>query len=199
MINFEQAFAHLLRWEGGYVNDPDDLGGETKYGITKRRYPRLDIKRLTVADARRIYKKDFFDDLKLGLLPDQLQYLMFDGCVNQGPDWTIKALQRRADVEQDGKIGPLTARATKSVHAITMLAIREERYRYIAGFRQNAKFLRGWLNRLDDCAEVTYAGFPNVTRSAAAPTRSSLNADGVEVVGEVDDRVPSCWRPGTIL
>ena len=79
MLNFEVAFEHLLRWEGGYVDDPDDLGGETKYGITKRRYPDLDIGALTAEEARRIYRRDFFDELNLGLLPERLQYIMFDG------------------------------------------------------------------------------------------------------------------------
>ena len=180
MIDFAAAFNHLLRWEGGYVNDPDDLGGETKYGITKRRYPRLDIRNLTIEEARAIYRRDFFDALKLGLLPERLQYIMFDGCVNQGPAWTIRALQRRAGVRQDGKIGPITARASREVLPVSLLAIREERYRYIAGFRNNAKFLRGWLNRLDSTAKVTYAGFEEVTRGA-------------------DGRTPSCWRPGRVV
>ncbi len=118
------------------------------------------------------------------------QYLMFDACVNQGPDWTIKALHRRAEVEQDGKLGPLTAKATTQLHPITMLAIREERYRYIAGFRQNAKYLRGWLNRLDDCASVTYVGFGPTTRGGATTN------DGQEVMY---DRTPSCWQPEVVI
>ena len=191
MIDFEAAFEHLLRWEGGYVNDPDDLGGETKYGITKRRYPRLDIRNLTIEDARAIYRRDFFDELNLGLLPERHQYNMFDGCVNQGPRWTIRALQRRAGVRQDGQIGPITARAAEDVHAVSLLAVREERYRYIAGFRRNAKFLTGWLNRLESTAEVTYAGFSPVVR-----TRSGdVATDGQMIL----ERTPSCWRPGRVL
>ena len=85
MTNFDVAFDHLLRWEGGYVNTPDDLGGETKYGLTKRRYPDLDIAAPTIEEARAMYRRDFFDGLNLGRLPDRHQYSLFEACVSQGP------------------------------------------------------------------------------------------------------------------
>ena len=46
-MNFNKIIEKVLEHEGGYVNDPTDLGGETKYGITKRFYPDVDIKNLT--------------------------------------------------------------------------------------------------------------------------------------------------------
>ena len=49
---FDEIIDHVLEHEGGYVNDPKDLGGETKYGITKRFYPDVDIKNLTKEDAK---------------------------------------------------------------------------------------------------------------------------------------------------
>ena len=57
---FLKAFEKVLRHEGGYVNDPLDLGGETKYGISKRSYPHLDIKNLTLDQAKQIYFRDFW-------------------------------------------------------------------------------------------------------------------------------------------
>ena len=51
MIGSTEAIEHVLKFEGGYVNDPDDPGGETNFGISKRSYPDLDIAALTVADA----------------------------------------------------------------------------------------------------------------------------------------------------
>ena len=56
MNNFDSAFTIILGSEGGYVNDPRDSGGETKYGIAKKFYPNLDIKNLTVEQAKAIYK-----------------------------------------------------------------------------------------------------------------------------------------------
>ena len=58
MKNFEEIIEQVLEHEGGYVKDPKDLGGETKYGITKRFYPDVDIKNLTIEQAVEIYKKD---------------------------------------------------------------------------------------------------------------------------------------------
>ena len=55
-LNFEDAFDRLISHEGGYVNDPLDPGGETKFGISKRSYPTLDIAALTREDARAIYR-----------------------------------------------------------------------------------------------------------------------------------------------
>ena len=57
-------FAH----EGGYVNDQKDSGGETKYGISKRSYPNLDIKNLTKKQATDIYKVDFYNKMKIDLI-----------------------------------------------------------------------------------------------------------------------------------
>ena len=47
MKSYEEIIEQVLHHEGGYVNDPTDLGGETNFGITKRFYPDVDIKNLT--------------------------------------------------------------------------------------------------------------------------------------------------------
>ena len=57
MAHFERAIDKTLAWEGGYVNDPKDPGGETKYGISKRAHPDVDIKNLSREKACAIYKK----------------------------------------------------------------------------------------------------------------------------------------------
>ncbi|KWT77357.1 glycosyl hydrolase 108 family protein [Candidatus Magnetominusculus xianensis] len=57
---YTAAVRFVLDAEGGYVNDPDDPGGETKYGISKRAYPSLDIKSLTIEDAKRLYRRDYW-------------------------------------------------------------------------------------------------------------------------------------------
>ena len=60
-LTFDQAFDRLIDHEGGYVFDPRDPGGETKYGISKRSYPALNIKNLDLETAKAIYRKDFWD------------------------------------------------------------------------------------------------------------------------------------------
>lgn len=56
---FNKAFNNLIKLEGEYVNDADDTGGETKFGISKKWYPHLDIKNLSRDDAMKIYYDDF--------------------------------------------------------------------------------------------------------------------------------------------
>jgi len=59
-LDFEQAVDFTLGWEGGYVNNPQDPGGETNFGISKRSYPLLDIKSLTIDQAKAIYFQDYW-------------------------------------------------------------------------------------------------------------------------------------------
>jgi lysozyme family protein len=60
MSDFEQAVEFVLGHEGGYSNDPNDPGGETNFGISKRAYPNVDIKNLTRDGAKEIYLHDFW-------------------------------------------------------------------------------------------------------------------------------------------
>ncbi len=71
MAEFLPAFNHTIGVEGGYINDPDDPGGETKFGISKRSYPDINIKLVTVDLAREIYKQDFWDRLNLDAVNKQ--------------------------------------------------------------------------------------------------------------------------------
>ena len=118
MKTFKEIIEKVLEHEGGYVNDPKDLGGETKYGITKRFYPDIDIKNLTIEQATEIYKKDYWDRNKVESLPQNLWHIYFDMCVNMGKRTAVKVLQRAAvnrgrNIEVDGGLGPATVDALK--------------------------------------------------------------------------------------
>ena len=69
-MNFEEIIDHVIDHEGGYVNDPKDLGGETKYGISKRWYPEINIKDLTIDDAKNIYYEDYWVPSRAQDLPE---------------------------------------------------------------------------------------------------------------------------------
>lgn len=84
MSFFDAAFQIVVGIEAGYVNDPDDPGGETKYGISKRSYPNVDIPQLTLEEAKQIYKRDFWDHINLDSQPWELALIAFDCEVNQG-------------------------------------------------------------------------------------------------------------------
>lgn len=99
-MRFEEAIKIILKHEGGYVNHPKDPGGETNFGITKRFYPDLVISKLTKEEATRIYKRDYWERMKIDeLYPEKAKLLVFDCAVNQGPK-RAKDLWALADKEQ---------------------------------------------------------------------------------------------------
>lgn len=81
---FDMAFALVIGAEGGYVNDPNDPGGETKYGISKRAYPNLNIPALTIEQAKEIYRRDYWIPLDCDILPAPMDLYVFDAGVNMG-------------------------------------------------------------------------------------------------------------------
>lgn len=111
--DWEKAIDFVLRMEGGYSNDPHDPGGETKYGISKKSYPNLDIKNLTDQQAREIYKKDYWEACNCDELPTSFAIGTFDCAVNQGVGKAKRILQIALDMENiDGIIGPKTIAAS---------------------------------------------------------------------------------------
>ncbi len=77
-MTFEQAVKIILEKEGGYVNHPKDPGGETKFGITKKFYPNVDIKNLTIEKAAEIYRKEYWGKIQAELMPSYLRLIAFD-------------------------------------------------------------------------------------------------------------------------
>ena len=153
MKSFKEIIEKVLHHEGGYVNYPKDLGGETKYGITKRFYPDVDIKNLTIEQATEIYKKDYWDKNKVESLPQNLWHIYFDMCVNMGKRTAVKVLQRAAvnkgrDIEVDGGLGPMTIGALKGVELDRVRAFRVKYYvDLITAKPEQEKFYLGWFRR----------------------------------------------------
>jgi lysozyme family protein len=110
--SFGIAIGPLLAQEGGYVDDPDDPGKETKFGITKRSYPELDIKNLDQDDAVDIYRKDFWNANKYGSMPPSIAAKMLEMSANLGGSQANKLLQRALGVKDDGIVGEKTLAAT---------------------------------------------------------------------------------------
>lgn len=152
MNHFDTAFEIVVGHEGGYVNDPNDPGGETKYGISKRSYPYVDIANLELEGSKEIYDEDFWRATKCDRMPWPLCLYVFDGAVNQGcithgPPVTEKLLQKALDVKQDGIIGKKTlAAAAKATdwHCDRFMAYRALRY---FGTRNFDRYGVGWLTR----------------------------------------------------
>jgi lysozyme family protein len=153
MKTFDEIIEKVLEHEGGYVNDPKDLGGETKYGITKRFYPELNIKELTIEKAKQIYKDDYWDRNRVESLPQNLWHIYFDMCVNMGKRTAVKVLQRAAvnrgrDIDVDGGLGPATIGALKGVEIDRVRAYRVKFYvDLITSKPEQEKFFLGWFRR----------------------------------------------------
>ena len=148
-MNFDQAFERLIGHEGGYVADSRDPGGETKFGISKRAYPHLDIKALTLHDAKAIYRRDFWQRVRGDELPREFAFQALDAAVNHGIGNAVRWMQRAAGVADDGVIGPVTLAAVQRAQADDLvLRFNAERLRFYAKLTTFSAFGRGWVNRV---------------------------------------------------
>ena len=157
---FRYAVEMVLQHEGGYVYDPSDPGGETKFGISKRSYPHLDIANLTREDAIAIYRRDWWERYRIGEIEDvTIASKVLDLFVNVGPIQGATIVQRalhacgRRDVEIDGIMGSRTLAAINSVRPRSALlaAIKAEAaayYRLLVERRPELRrFEQCWITR----------------------------------------------------
>ena len=153
LTEFEEIIEVVLHHEGGYVNDPDDPGGETNFGIAKRSHPDVDIANLDEQGAKEIYKVHYWHKNRVDEMPDQLKHIYFDMCVNQGKGRAVKILQRAAvakgaDIEVDGGLGPMTLAAVSNVELDRVRAYRVKYYADLVTRKPDLeKFYFGWFRR----------------------------------------------------
>ena len=153
LVEFDDIIEVVLHHEGGYVNDPDDPGGETNFGIAKRSHPDVDIANLTKDGAKEIYKEHYWDRNKVEDLPEDLRHIYFDMCVNQGRGRAVKIMQRAAnakgaDLVVDGGMGPKTIAAMEGVELQRVRAYRVKYYADLVTRKPDLeKFYFGWFRR----------------------------------------------------
>lgn len=177
MANFYIAYKKVAQAEGGYQKHPSDSGNYnsrnelvgTNWGISAPVYENYigrppsetDMRQMSAATARDIYRKSFWDDIRGDEIINQsVADIFFDGRVNHGRTGT-KLMQRVLGVADDGRVGPQTLRAiNQSDPRQLYIAYREARrefYYYLTEKRPSQlDFLDGWLNRLATFNE--YAG-----------------------------------------
>jgi lysozyme family protein len=137
--------------EGGYVNDPVDAGGETKYGISKRSYPSVDIAALTLDEAIKIYERDYWNRMKLGTFHSQrIAWKVFDIEVNTGRGDEL--LQKALGLVSDGIVGSKTIEAANKADVERLMdkliELQVKRYvEIVVKSPAKLKFLVGWINR----------------------------------------------------
>lgn len=151
-MSFDKALKIVLKHEGGYVNHPDDPGGETNFGITKKVAEANGyfgaMKDLPLEVAGKIYFTQYWQPAKCEILPWPLSLYVFDASVNQGVGAAVKMLQKTLGTVQDGIFGVTTKRLameSSEWHWAKYMAIRAQRYQ---GTRGYDTFGTGWLIRL---------------------------------------------------
>ena len=153
LVEFDDIIEVVLHHEGGYVNDPDDPGGETNFGIAKRSHPDVDIANLTKEGAKEIYKEHYWDKNKVESLSEELRHIYFDMCVNQGRGRAVKILQKAAnakgaDLVVDGGMGPKSIAAMEGVELQRVRAYRVKYYADLVTRKPDLeKFYFGWFRR----------------------------------------------------
>ena len=160
MSGFTRALPVILRAEGGYVDDPDDRGGATNFGVTQKVYDayrvehrlgKVSVRDITTEEVEAVYHVRYWLKGKCDALPWPASLAQFDATVNHGPRNAAKLLQRAVGATPDGKIGAktLAAVAASSGLANTLLWGRVRFYLKIVKVRPSQiKFLRGWLLRV---------------------------------------------------
>ena len=142
---FQVGLAFVLRWEGEYSFDKNDPGGETKFGISKRAYPDVDIKSLTRQEAELIYKRDYWDKIGADKMDKQLAIVCFDSAVNCGvgrvKSWLAELNEKESQAE---------GRRSST----WMIQRRIQYYKTIVEKKPALqRFLKGWLNRTNDLSK----------------------------------------------
>lgn len=148
-LTFDIAFDRLLGHEGGYSNDPQDPGGETNWGISKRAYPTVNIKALTKEAAKNIYFNDYWSPL--GSAHPAVKFQVFDFAVNGGLLTGLRKLQSAVSVADDGHWGPASAKALAAMEVNdVLLRFNKERLRFYTGLVKWPVYGKGWTNRVAD-------------------------------------------------
>ena len=166
MSNFNECLQIILHHEGGYVNHPDDPGGMTNLGVTKRVYEdwvgyavsEHTMQNLTEEDVAPIYKKNYWDRVKGDDLPEGLNLCVFDFGVNAGTGRAAKYLQTMIGTVVDGGIGPMTIRALDEHVSLiglqeTIEQYQENRQRYYEKLKFVKTFGRGWTRRVNETTQ----------------------------------------------
>ena len=152
-MKFEQAFELLLGHEGGFVDNPDDPGGATRWGITaavaRAHGYQGPMQDLPVAVARGIAKIAYWDAVKADQLPEAVRYAVFDAAYHSGPGQAVRWLQRALGVPADGILGQQTLGAANVALPDALLRkLLGQRLEFLTDLPTWKTFGRGWARRL---------------------------------------------------
>lgn len=152
-MNFDVAFERLIGHEGGYVDHPDDPGGETNWGITLRTARSAgyvgSMRNLTREQAKEIYRTEYWDRAKADQYDGAIAFQLFDAAVNHGIGQSIRFLQRAVDVADDGVVGRITLAAVHALSVTDVLSrFNAERLAFYTKLSTWPSFGKGWARRV---------------------------------------------------
>jgi lysozyme family protein len=155
-MSFKECLDLVLKSEGGWVNNPQDPGGETNLGVTKRvweeyvGHPVESLKKLTKDDVAPMYEQKYWRPCYGEVLPRGLNFVVFSMGVNAGPGRSVKLLQSSIGCVPDGVIGPKTRELISASNSATLIAkFSESRREYYRALKTFPIFGKGWLARVD--------------------------------------------------
>jgi len=186
----------VLRWEGGFVDNPNDPGGRTNKGVTQKVYdqwrvrqgaPAQDVKLITDEEVHAIYESGYWLAARCDLLEEPLFLVQFDTAVNMGVGRAIRFLQGAANCAADGAFGPGTAKAVAACDqgeaVIRYCDAREAFYgRLVEKNPKLATFKKGWLNRLNALRKE--AGLPGFESMPGLEPMGNLPTMKIPDIGE---------------
>ena len=187
---YDDALRRLLAHEGGYTNHPSDPGGPTNFGITIHDYRKYvkanataaDVRTMTLAEAKAIYKSKYWDAMRCDELPAGVDYAVFDYGVNSGTGRAPKVLQRVLGVTVDGDIGSETLTVARARDAKTVIAaICDERLRFLQGLKTWPVFGKGWGRRVREVRAAALAMAGARSDAAMQPSNSTPGKGAVPV------------------
>ncbi|WP_252718569.1 glycoside hydrolase family 108 protein [Acinetobacter soli] len=174
-ITFDMAFERLIGHEGVYSNDRNDpgnwTGGKvglgkllgTKFGLAANTYPNLDIKNLTLTQAKEIYKKDWWDKLGADGIHSAIVFQLWDFAINAGIERAVMELQQAIGFtgkQVDGKLGPATkAKVNEFDLNDVLLTLTAERLKFYTSLSTWPRYGKGWTNRVAE--NLIYAAKDN--------------------------------------
>jgi lysozyme family protein len=159
--NFETCLALMLAHEGGFVNHPQDPGGMTNLGVTKRVWEEWvghevdekQMRALTPETVAPLYKRKYWDACRADDLVAGVDYVVFDVAVNSGPGRAIKFLQSCVGVTADGGFGPATLAAVKEAEKDPARLVElycAKRLEFLQSLKTFETFGKGWSRRVQE-------------------------------------------------
>jgi len=194
--NFKVSLKEVLKHEGGWSDHPSDPGGATMKGVTIATFRAFvnpkgtkdDLRKITDAQLETVYRRQYWDKVHGAELPDGVDFVTFDYSVHSGPTRAVKDLQKVVGVSQDGKIGPKTLEAIKSMGSRNVInKLCDTRLAFLKRLKTWPTFGKGWSRRVAGVRDFALGLSSNPT-----PERPAVITKEVEkpiVPSSVDSQV----------